>query len=69
MSNFLKWLLSFKLHLSIHAGVVISGLILIFTTDIMYISVFPGFWKWIPIIDMQELLMTTSTAFVDSLSM
>ena len=39
-----KWLLSFKVHLSIHAGVAISGLILRHTTDIMYISVFPRFW-------------------------
>ena len=61
-----RWLLSFKIHQSIHAGVAISGLILSLTTDIMYISVFPGFWKWIPMIHMQELLMTTSAAFVDS---
>ena len=64
-----KQLLSFKIHQSIHAGVVISGPILSLTTDIMYISVFPGFWKWIPMIHMQELLMTTSAAFVDSPSM
>ena len=69
MSNCVKWLLSFKVHLSIHAGVVISGLILSLTTDIMYISVFPGFWKWIPMIHMQELLMTASVASVDSPSM
>ena len=43
-----KWLLSFKIHQSIHAGVVISGPILSLTTHIMYISVFPGFWKCIP---------------------
>ena len=43
--NCVKQLLSFKVHLSIHAGVAISGLILSLTTDIMYISVFPGFWK------------------------
>ena len=69
MSNCVEWLLSFKGHLSIHAGVVISGLILSLTTDIMYISVFPGFWKWIPMICMQELLMTVSVASVDSQSM
>ena len=69
MSNCVKQLLSFKVHLSIHAGVVISGLILSFTTDIMYISVFPGFWKWIPMIHMQELLMTGSVASVNSPSM
>ena len=40
---------------------VISGPILSLTTDIVYISVFPGFWKWIPMIHMQELLMTAST--------
>ena len=38
-----KQLLSFKIHQSIHAGVVISGPILSLTTDIMYISMFPGF--------------------------
>ena len=63
-----KQLLSFKICQSIHAWVAISGLILSLTTDIMYISMFPGFWKWIPMICMQKLLMTTSTAFVDSLS-
>ena len=57
MSNSTKWLLSFKEHPSICAGVVMSGLILSFTTDIMYISMFPGFWKWIPMIHMHELLM------------
>ena len=55
MSNCVKWLLSFKIYLSFHAGVVISGLILSLTTDIMYISVFPGFWKWIPMIYMELL--------------
>ena len=69
MSNCVKWLLSFKVHLSIHTGVVISGLILSLTTDIMYISVFPGFWKWIPMIHMQELLTTPSVASVNSPSM
>ena len=67
MFNCVKQLLSFKVHLSIHAGVAISGLILSLTIDIMYISVFPGFWKWIPMIHMQELLMTASVASVDSL--
>ena len=60
-----KWLLSFKVHLSIHAGVAISGPIISLTTDIMYISVFPGFWKWILMIHMQELLMTVAVASVD----
>ena len=69
MSNYVKQLLSFKVHLSIHAGDVISGLILSLTTDIMYISVFPGFLKWIPMIHMQELLMTASVASVNTLSM
>ena len=69
MSNCVKWLLMFKVHLSIHAGVVISGLILSLTTDIMYISVFPRFWKWIPMFHLQELLMTASVASVDSPSM
>ena len=69
MSNCVKWLLLFKVHLSIHAGGVISGSILSLPTDIMYISVFPGFWKWIPMIHMQELLMTASAAYIDSLSM
>ena len=43
MSNCVKWLLLFKVHLSIHAGVAISGPIVSLITDIMYISVFPGF--------------------------
>ena len=67
--NFVKWLLPFKVHLSIHAGVAISGLILSLTTDIMHISVFPGFWKWIPMICIQELLMTASAASVNPPSM
>ena len=66
MSNSVKQLLLFKVHLSIHAGVAISGLILSLTTDIMYISVFLGFWKWTPMIHMQGLLMTASVASVDS---
>ena len=66
--NCVKQLLTFKVHLSIHAGVVTSGLILSLTTDILYISVFPGFckWKWILMICKQELLMTASAASVDS---
>ena len=64
MSNCVKQLLSFKVCLSIHVGVVISGLILSLTTDIMYISMFPGFWKWMPKIHMQELLMTVSAALL-----
>ena len=66
--NCVNQLLLFRLHLSIHNGVAISGLILSHTTDIMYISVFPGFWKWIQMIYMQELLMTASAAYIDSLS-
>ena len=66
MSNCVEQLLSFKIHLSFHAGVVISGLILSLTTDIMYISVFHGFWKWIPMIQMQELPMTVSSAYINS---
>ena len=66
--NCVKQLLSFKVHLSIHVGVVISGPILSLTTDIMYISVFPGFWKWIPLVCIQELLMTVAAACGDSLS-
>ena len=66
MSNCVKWLLSFKVHLSMHAGVAISGPILGVTTNIIYISVFPVFWKWIPMIHMQELLMTVSAAYINS---
>ena len=33
------------------------GVILSLTADSMYISVFPGFWKYLPIILVQELLM------------
>ena len=65
VSNCVKQLLLFKVHPSIHAGVVMSGLILSLLTDIMYISVFPGF----PMIHMQELLMTASVASVNSPSM
>ena len=36
------------------------GVILSLTADIMYISVFPGFWKYLPMILVQELLMTAS---------
>ena len=43
MPNCVKWLLSFKVPLLIHAVVVIFGLILSLPTDVMYISVFPGF--------------------------
>ena len=67
--NCVKWLLLFRLHLYIHAGVAISGPVLSLTTDIMYISVFPGFWKLIPMTCIQELLMTASVAYVNSLSM
>ena len=69
---FLQWCevaIVSKIHLSFHAGVVIYGLILSLTTDIMYISVFPGFWKWIPMICMQELLMIVPAFSVDSPSM
>ena len=71
MSNCVKWLLSFEgtLFNQFLLGVAISSLILSLTADVMYISVFPGFWKWIPMIHMQELLMTASAAYVNSLSM
>ena len=64
-----KWSLSFKVHLSIHAGVAIYHLILSLTTDIMYISVFPRFWNCIPMIQIHELLMTVFAASVNSPSM
>ena len=39
------------------------------TTEVMCISVFPGFWNYLPMILVQELLMTASVAYIDSLSM
>ena len=71
MSNCVKGLLSFKVHLSIHAEVcnTWSNPKSSLTTDIIYISVCPGFWKWIPMICMQELIMTASAAYIDSPSM
>ena len=43
-------------------------MILSITADIMYISVFPGFWKNLPMILVQELLMTASAGYINSLS-
>ena len=42
--------------------------ILSMTTNHKVLIVFPGFWDLYPMIWMQELLLTESVAFVDSLS-
>ena len=47
----------------------VCGVILCLTTQVMCISVFPAFWKYLPMILVQELLMTASAAYIDSLSM
>ena len=44
----------------------VCGANLSLTTQFMYISVFPGFWKYLLMILVQELLMTTSIAYIDS---
>ena len=35
------------------------------TTEVTCISVFPGFWTHLPMILVQELLMTASFAYID----
>ena len=63
-----KWLLSFNgTSIKQSLGYYIS-LTLSLTADITYISVFPGFWKYLPMILVQELLMNVSAAYIDSLS-
>ena len=37
--------------------------------EVMYISVFPGFWMIYPMILEQELQMTLTVAYIDSLAM
>ena len=65
-----KWLLSFKkVSLIINPKGTVSGAILSLTTEVTCISVFPGFWKCLPIILVQELLRTASAAYIDSLFM
>ena len=46
----------------------VYGVILSLTIEVMCISVFPGFWKYLPMILVQELLMTMSAAYIASLS-
>ena len=38
------------------------------TTEVTSFSVFPQFWKYLSMILVQELLMTVSVAYIDSLS-
>ena len=46
----------------------VCGANLSLTTEVTYISVFPGFWKYLPMILVQEVLTTVSVAYIDSLS-
>ena len=45
----------------------VCGVILSLTTEVKCISVFPGFWKYLPMILVQELPMTASAAYINSL--
>ena len=47
----------------------VCGAILSLTTEVTCISVFPGLRKYLPMILVQELLMTASAAYIDSQSM
>ena len=47
----------------------VCGVNLSLTTEVLCNSVFPGFWKYLPMILVQELLMTASAAYINSLSM
>ena len=47
----------------------VCGANLSLTTEVMCFSVFPRFWKCLPMILVQELLMTASVAYINSLSM
>ena len=46
----------------------VCGVNLSLTTEVTCISVFPGFWTYLPMIPLQELLRTASVAYIDSLS-
>ena len=48
---------------------IVCGVILSLATEVTNISVFPGFWMNFPMILVQELLMTLSVAYINSLSM
>ena len=64
----IKQLLSF-IHLSINDSfVVVCGASLSLAAEVMCISVFPGFWMNFPMILVQELLMTSTVAYIDTLS-
>ena len=65
----MKQLLSF-IHLSINDSfVVVCGVSLSLAAEVTCISVFPGFWMNFPMILIQELLMTLTVAYINSLSM
>ena len=49
--------------------VFVHGVILSLTTEVMYITVFPGFQKNYPMILVQELQMTLTVVSIDSPSM
>ena len=58
-----------KVSLSIKPYSTVCGANLSLTTEIMCISVFPQFWSYLPMILVQELLMTASVAYINSLCM
>ena len=55
--------------LIINPNGTVCGANLSLTTEVTCISMFPGFWKYLPMILRQELLMTVSVAYIDSPSM
>ena len=61
----LNWLLSINYHQSlIHLGAA-CGVILSLAAEVTCISVFPGFWMNFPMILAQELLMTSTVAYIN----
>ena len=59
------------IHLSILTVVVVvvCSANLSLAAEVTCISVFPGFWMTFPMIHVQELLMTSTVAYINSLSM
>ena len=49
--------------------VVVCGANLCLAAEVTCISVFPGFWMTSPMIHVQELPMTLTVAYINSLSM
>ena len=57
------------IHLSIlNVVVVVCGANLSLAAEVTCISVFPGFWMTFPMIHVQELPMTLTVAYINSLS-